>query len=122
MPVGLVNYAVTPSRQVRVQVVVGEGDPGGVAVVLQGAVLWPPADAAGDPFPEDGLALGAGATLRGQRLVIAAVVANSNPQSTGRCSATVALAGGPQPKSTTLLQENVKPDAEVSFPFIVTFT
>ena len=106
------HYQVVDIQPVVLDTYVGEGQPGGCAVSLDGVPLQHA------PVIK-GLSLGHGKTLRGRRLLINATAIDRNPQ-TNLVSATLKLSGGSLPSELTARVEADEGQAVV-FTFIVNF-
>lgn len=98
----------TGGGSVALDVVVGMGQAGGVAVTLAGRPV-------AHGVELRGLALGAG--LRGQQLVVNATVLDANPN-TDRTAVTVRLSGGPAPRELVSTAD-ADPDQAVVHTFLV---
>lgn len=106
------HYQVSDVQPVQLDVFVGEGQPGGCAVSLDGVPL------AHAPMIK-GLSLGYGKSLRGKRLLVNATAIDHSAQ-TNLVSATLKLTGGTLPRE---LSARVEADDEqaVVFTFLVNF-
>lgn len=106
------HYQVVAGQPVRLDVVVGEGQPGGIAVAVEGKPL------AHAPRIE-ALTLGKGEDLRGKRLIVTAIAIDKNPNS-DLCSTTLKLSGGTMPREL-FARVSADADQSVVFTFLVSF-
>ena len=103
---------MTDAGLVTLTVEVGPGVPAGVAVRMGGQTL------AQGAVVRDA-AIGTGAALRGQRMLVDAVVRNDNPQ-VGRVAARVSLSGGEAPQDW-LQRADLVAGVMGRFSFTITF-
>ena len=103
---------MTDGRAVQLSVEVGPGQPSGISVRLSDEAL-----PGGRQI--DGLSLGAGDALRGQRLFVDAVVRNDSPW-TDRVGARLSLTGGEEERDWTK-RADLDAEALGRFSFTITF-
>jgi hypothetical protein len=117
MPVGLLTYTVVDGVNVVLRLTVGDGQPGGIAIVVDGMVKW---QGPGMTFPADGVTLGRGERLRGSRVVATAVVQADMVQ-TRHCSVSATFLGGAAAKTATFTQDAREPGEKIGFTIVAAF-
>lgn len=115
MPSTMINYPVRNDDQISVRVGSGQGQPGGSSIMLGTTTI-----ASGGSVVE--AKVGIGKVLRGQKLLLVTVAANKVAAANNRTSQDVLVLGGAAEKLVEQNQTATKPDAEVTFVTVVTFT
>jgi hypothetical protein len=114
MPTTTATYAVVDTDQILVDVVVGDGQPGGSTVYLGQVQKGQGGDALRD------VDVGSGSDVVGKKLIVTSEVTDRSPD-TDNTSVQVAVRGGSIPKTITQSQVATKNDI-VSYVTVVSFT
>lgn len=114
MPTQTTTYSVGDQDRIQVDVLIGDGQPGGSTVTLGTTQL---ASGGGEL---SNVAVGVGKDIRGKKLIVVSVAQNENP-ATNNTSQQVVMHGSAGPKPITQTQVAGAKHEKVTFVAVVTF-
>lgn len=112
MPTSIATYAVEDNKQVTIDVLIGDQQPGGSTISLGTTEV-----ASGNDDLKN-VPIGVGSAVRGQKVIVVSEVENKNP-ATNNTSVAVTLKGGADPKEILQRQAAVNKGDVIAYVTIV---
>jgi hypothetical protein len=115
MPTSIATYPVEDNKQVTIDVLIGDQQPGGSTISLGTTEIISGNDQLSD------VSIGLGSAVRGQKIIVVSEVENKNP-ATNNTSVAVTVKGGADSKELVQTQAAVNKGDIITYVTIVALT